>query len=348
MAKVYINVNNIQLIRQIDNRKISPTEKRLLEVMSGYARDDGGNIFPTLKTLGHETGYSDKCIRNKIESLTNKGFIKRRVEQPQGSHKPHEYVLNLELIKSSERENKTTEEISKELGTADHRYDVPHSPVPDTADHRYDVPTNKYLINNEEVNEEILLASSESSDSPVVVSPTFPNGKPVAKKKAASGSNFTNTDNDQAFEEFWGLQEWKVDKLAARKEFDKAVVKAGGGEMGRHRILESARMFKAVRDKSVEFGIQTKEEAKRFTKRPLGWLRNEKWNDELEMPSEPTTLARQNNIRTGNQISGSIYKTAHEKRDEEIRELERQQQERLARIVAKAKAQNQINQLVII
>jgi len=69
MPGIFINLNNIRLIRQISNKHVTPTEKHILEVMGGYAHDDGSSIRPSVATIADDTGLKHWCIVNTIKSL---------------------------------------------------------------------------------------------------------------------------------------------------------------------------------------------------------------------------------------------------------------------------------------
>jgi len=279
MAEVYINVNNVRLIRQMCNEGITHTEKHLLEIMAGYARYDGAGIRPTTERLAQDMGCSRRCIEKRKASLLEKGFIVKSVEQKKGSHKPNVYSLNLSLIQTNQIEQMSSEQYSvdrnsEKTSTEFCSEDLPNSVRTSTEFCSEDLPnnvrTNKYLINNEEVIEQISLASSGSVCSPS----EFPNTKlsepengkqPKANKPKRSKK--TNPSNEVAFSELLSCWPKKERQQRAREEFDKHAV---SDEM-RTKIL------KAVKVSASRWAQDNT--PYRYIPLLCNWLKEKRWNE---------------------------------------------------------------------
>lgn len=179
-------------------------------------------------------------------------------------------------------------------------------------------------INQKNTHEITLLTSSEENVSytPKINSQTYKKSKNFKRKRKQKPKTkqLLNSDNNQAFEEFWGLQGCPVDKKLSRKEFDLAVERAGSGEVGRNKIIYAAKMVKAIRDKNIEFKIQTREQARQFSKRPLGWLRDDRWEDSLVMPEKPLA------------VNDNCLKSFKERDAERSSEINQKQLERLTEL----------------
>ena len=51
------------------------TEKFVLLKLADFAQEDGSSVYPSLKRVSAETGFSEKCIKNTISSLLQKGVL---------------------------------------------------------------------------------------------------------------------------------------------------------------------------------------------------------------------------------------------------------------------------------
>lgn len=53
----------------------SPTLRHVLEVLASYDSEDGGTVWPSVKTLAGSTGYKERCIRSSLGKLVRCGWL---------------------------------------------------------------------------------------------------------------------------------------------------------------------------------------------------------------------------------------------------------------------------------
>ena len=84
-------------------------------------------------------------------------------------------------------------------------------------------------------------------------------------------NNLGNKPNniDQLFEEFWSYYPRKIGKAAAKQSFFTALQKTNA-----NKIIEAAR----------DFGNSMQHQEKQFIPHPRTWLRQERWEDQIEIP----------------------------------------------------------------
>ena len=264
----FINVNNVWLIRQIDNKWISSTEKNLLKVLGAYARDDGSNIRPSIKTLMQDTGYGRTCVKDTIKALITKKFLIRIITQKKGSPKPHEYSLNLDLVINCQNDkfidkSQNTEIISKSPHDPDLGHEATQIRPCSDPDLGRQVFSNKYLKSNEEVKEKVDLASSMDKSFFSTQISTNQNTKPRNSKK----SKKKNSENDVAFSDLSSC--WlRPDRMKkAREEFDKHAI----SNEDRESILAAGMSF-------IE-GEKTKQTDPRYIPFLFTWLKDKRFNE---------------------------------------------------------------------
>lgn len=224
------------------NEGITHTEKHLLEVLSGYGHDDGTSIRPGITRIVQDMGCTGRCVKKNIKSLLEKHLLIQVIKQKKGSNKPHQYSLNLVLIKS-----RKAKQISSEFNSLDANPEKitsePNSPVlgnvvhfasePDSLALGNAVHPNKDLINNEKVIEQIPLASSNGVCDAPSIEPSTP-----TKSRKLKSSKKPNPYNDAAFSEVWNYWLKKERMQKAREEFYRHAVL---DEM-RNKILKAAKI----------------------------------------------------------------------------------------------------------
>jgi DNA-binding transcriptional regulator PaaX len=68
---------------------LGPTDKLVLVKLADYARDDGGNVYPSVATVARECWLSERSVRYALGRLLKAGHIRKEV--PAGRYRPATY-----------------------------------------------------------------------------------------------------------------------------------------------------------------------------------------------------------------------------------------------------------------
>lgn len=66
---------SFELIKQVWQLDLTPTQQHVLMAMADYADDDGRNCFPSHRRLAWKTGYTTKTIANMINGFIESGLV---------------------------------------------------------------------------------------------------------------------------------------------------------------------------------------------------------------------------------------------------------------------------------
>ena len=67
------------LIWQDHTGELTGIEKAVLLKMADHAADNGTQIFPSIKTLALDTGFSEKTVRRAINTLIEKKRLSKTI-----------------------------------------------------------------------------------------------------------------------------------------------------------------------------------------------------------------------------------------------------------------------------
>lgn len=94
--------------------------------------------------------------------------------------------------------------------------------------------------------------------------------------------------NKEGFEGFWAVYQRKVEKLHARKMYEKAL-----------KITTAETILRAAE----RYAAQRKNENPQYTKHPGTWLNRGCWEDEQKTGSDPVSYAVSWQIRSAQQLA---------------------------------------------
>ena len=230
---------------------LSSTAKLLWARLAQYAGKNG-ECFPSQKTLAEELGITERQIITMLKQLVAKGFIKQ--EKPKGLdklvHKTSRYYFlwhkYFDISQTSDGNQMCSPE-SEENFTSESEENF-------TSSERESIEKEREY--------------KEKEDGSLFPSPL--KGKNLLKKNPPLKEKILLLE--EGFNKFWTIYPWKVAKAPAFKAWTKLCPDSSLLE-----IILSA----------VEAHKKTKQwQDKQFIPRPLTWLNQKRWEDELEEKSD--------------------------------------------------------------
>ncbi len=87
-----------QFTREIDKRKLPPSEKSVWRALADLAHDDEGiedaRAYPAVYTLSWKTGLSERTVKRMLKNLRDRGAIVETQTYDHGTSRTYRIVLD--------------------------------------------------------------------------------------------------------------------------------------------------------------------------------------------------------------------------------------------------------------
>lgn len=102
-------------VYSVNNKNLSSSEKHVLVRLALWGDDDGKKIYPSYERISKETGLSKRTVINVTNSLTKKGFLKKKKRRKDNKNDTNHYVIDIEKLKALEGRGSETDSLGSEF-----------------------------------------------------------------------------------------------------------------------------------------------------------------------------------------------------------------------------------------
>lgn len=100
-----MSIKLMSLVWQDHTGALTGSEKAVLLRMADFAADNGTQIFPTIKRLALDTGFSERNVQYAIKKLIEKKYLNKTVRTSKSVHISNLYRINISTLQAASVDN---------------------------------------------------------------------------------------------------------------------------------------------------------------------------------------------------------------------------------------------------